>query len=53
MYTGVLPTHLSVYHVALRGQKTLDPLDLELQVAGSHHMSAGTQTVVLCKSSQC
>jgi hypothetical protein len=36
----------------LRGQeeKSLDPLELELQVAVSHYAGAQNQTQVLCKS---
>lgn len=44
-----------IYHVhagATRGQKrATDPLELELQVALGCHMDAGTQILVLCKSS--
>lgn len=36
-----------------RSQKTaLTPLELELHVVLSHHMSAGNQTQVFCKRSQ-
>jgi hypothetical protein len=31
----------------------LDPMELELQMVVSHDIGAGTQTAVLCKSSQC
>lgn len=38
---------------ALGGQKiVLDPLELELQMLGSYHAGAGTQTQVLCNSSK-
>lgn len=40
--------------VAEGGQKrTLDPQELELQVAVSYHSGAGTRTPVLCKSRKC
>ena len=35
------------------GQKTLDPLELELQMVLSHSVDAGKQTRVLWKSSWC
>lgn len=39
---------------ARRSQKrALDPLELELRMVASHHVSAGNQIWVLCKSSQC
>ena len=38
---------------AFGGQKiVLDPLELELQMLGSYHVGAGTQTQVLCSSSK-
>ena len=48
---------MPVYHVctdAQGGQKrALDPLELELWVIVSHHVSARNPDWVLCKSSQC
>ena len=41
-------------HSACRNQKrSLDPLELELQMVVGHHVDAGNQNWVLCKSSQC
>lgn len=34
-------------------KRTLDHLDLELQMLVSYYVSAGTRTQGLCKSSQC
>lgn len=31
-------------------ESMLDPLERELQVAANHHVGAGNQTQVLCKS---
>ena len=36
------------------GQKrVLEPVELRLQMVVSHHVDAGNQSQVLCKSSQC
>lgn len=49
MHICVLCTLLSI----LRGQKrALDTLELELQMAVSHYVGAGNQTLVLWKHSQ-
>lgn len=34
-------------------KKVMDPLELDLLIIGSYHMSAGNQTEVLCTSSKC
>lgn len=38
MYMGVLPTWISMCAVP---DKALDPLELKLQIAVSHHVEAG------------
>jgi hypothetical protein len=44
-------------HACLVGEearkKVLDLLELEFQLALNHHVGAGSQTLVLCGSSQC
>lgn len=42
VYTYV---HMYVYHMSVPlGQKELNPLELELQIIGSHHVSAGNSS---------
>lgn len=36
----------------LRGQRALDPLELELWMVMSHHVNAGNWTWVVCKSNE-
>lgn len=36
-----------------RHKRALDPLELELQMSVSHHVSVGNQTQALCKRSNC
>jgi hypothetical protein len=52
---SVLPACMYVHCIRdLGGQKrVLDPLELELQTAVSHHVGAGTYIYVLRKNSQC
>lgn len=39
---------------AYGGQKRVwNPLELELQIVVSHHLNAGNQIQVLCKTSKC
>jgi hypothetical protein len=38
---------------ASRGQRVVEPLELELQRVVGHHMNVGDRTQVLQKSSQC
>ena len=38
---------------ASRGQRVVEPLELELQRVVGHHMNVGDRTQVLHKSSQC
>lgn len=57
---GILPTLMSTYHLyaipgTCSGQKRRisDPLELELEMFGSHHVGTGGENQVLWKSSQC
>lgn len=56
MYMNVLPArmyvHLSHDWCSWGLEESIHPLELELQVEVSHHVWAGTQTWILCKSTK-
>lgn len=53
MFMSVLPAYISGPSACGDQKKASDSMKLELQVAVSCHVTTGTQTRVLCKSSQC
>lgn len=54
MCKGVSLVYMPVHHLHPRGaQRRLDSLEMELLLAVSHHVSAGTQTQFLRQSGQC
>ena len=59
LYFACLPAHLPAYmclcpQVPADHKGAQDPMELELEMVVSHHVSAATNlTGVLCKSTQC
>ena len=56
MYMGVLSVYVfNTYmpNVCRALKRATDPLELQLQMVESHHMHAGNQFQLFCKSSRC